>query len=357
MINDTYIKINKHSSEEIEHCYESCYLTYISDGYLHIRNTIYSILDDIIITNIELNKMALQYVEKYMSPEEVAKNAFAKATIRKRRKFFMSFVTDGFESLEFKALTRECSQSSVKREIQNYYKNHATPEERKLYEEKLPFGVTIDLAKEFFDLANSLNWNFYRIKEATIKTDYKPNTIINIAKIYAQRFLHLTTDLEHIIRLGRNIEISNRSSDNELASLVDYIKNGIQDESGNTYPFELVDYYLMFDMSLDELTILTAKIATYEQTTIINHFLYNYYKFNYPIVYTDIALDRVEEKTITIIHTDEDENPVKIIIGKNENEIIRKYLNDHNIPINHITYNEVRKRLAYGRLNYEEKKY
>lgn len=136
--------------------------------------------------------------------------------------------------------------------------------------------------------------------------------------------------------------------------VIKYLKDGVE-EYGLNRPFDLIDYYMITNMSLNDILRLSKDVVTKEEHLLLKKFVNQNIsgEKNNPSVIKQIMSEMVimnyqkDKKGLPIPGTEE-------IFSNEEKEKLINYLRRNNIPINLKTYNIVFRKYKNGMLDLEQ---
>ena len=128
--------------------------------------------------------------------------------------------------------------------------------------------------------------------------------------------------------------------------MIYYLENGIEDEFGIVRPFDIIDYHLYIGIKYETFRkmIHNKYLKTQELKTLRQFFDKNKGGINHKIIEFKQILDPKYVKIISGIR-----------IEQETKELVLKFLQENNIPVNNITYNTAIRRYLNNTLKIEEK--
>ena len=128
--------------------------------------------------------------------------------------------------------------------------------------------------------------------------------------------------------------------------MIYYLENGIEDEFGIVRPFDIIDYHLYIGINYETFRkmIHNKYLKTQELKTLRQFFDKNKGGINHKIIEFKQILDPKSVKIISGIR-----------IEQETKELVLKFLQENNIPVNNITYNTAIRRYLNNTLKIEEK--
>jgi len=264
---------------------------------------------------------------------------------------------------------------STLRRFDDYIRRHHNGDEKVKEKLKLKIKMYTDYISEKnrIELENKKNNKIHQVLSTAIETITKfiNDTDCNTIEYFCYKYGLNKKTFEEYVTIIREYQIDlyniydKKINDirsqryaiiiNQVKYIIEKIKHGIE-ENGINRPFDLLDYYQITSIPLEDILKIAKDIFTTNEFNIIKRFItqnISGVKHTPNVIYQIMS-----EKVIIKYEKDSKGNPIpgtEELFSSEEKEKLINYLKEKNIPINLKTYNILYRRYRSGTIEIEER--